>query len=38
VFVYAVRYDRAVALARDAVAVTTLLSVPAVFVIAAVLG
>ncbi len=38
VFVYAVRYNRAVALARDAVAVTTLLSVPAVLVIAAVLG
>lgn len=38
VFVYAVRYDRAVPLARDAIAVTTPLSVPVMLVVAAVLA
>jgi malonate transporter and related proteins len=38
VFVYAIRYDRAVALARDSVFITTLLSVPAIFVITYLLG
>ncbi|SDQ12538.1 AEC family transporter [Quadrisphaera sp. DSM 44207] len=38
VFVYAVRYDRAVQLARDAVLVTTVLAVPVLVVIALLLG
>jgi len=38
VFVYAVRYQRGVALARDAVAVTTPLAVPTVLIVAALLG
>jgi hypothetical protein len=35
IFVHAVRYDRAVLVARDAIFVTTVLSVPTLFVIAA---
>lgn len=38
VFVYAVRYDRAVPLARDAVLLTTVLSIPVLVVIAVLLG
>jgi malonate transporter and related proteins len=38
VFVYAVRYDRAIPLARDAVAVTTLLSIPVMIVITSLLA
>lgn len=38
VFVYAVRYNRAIALARDAVFVTTIASVPSILIIAALLG
>jgi malonate transporter and related proteins len=38
VFVYAVRYDRAVPLARDAVLVTTVLSIPVLLVVAVLLG
>jgi len=38
VFTHAVRYDRAVILARDAIFVSTLLSVPVLIVIAALLG
>ena len=38
VFVYAVRYDRAVALARDAVLLTTVLSLPVLLVVALLLG
>ena len=38
IFVHAVRYDRGVVLARDAVFATTVLSVPAITVIAALLA
>jgi malonate transporter and related proteins len=38
VFVYAVRYDRSVPLARDAIALTTLVSVPVLVLIAALLA
>ncbi|MGH8967174.1 MAG: AEC family transporter, partial [Actinomycetes bacterium] len=38
IFVHATRYDRATILARDAIFVTTLLSVPTLFVIAALLA
>lgn len=38
VFIYAVKYGRAVALAREAVLVTTILSVPVVVAIAALVG
>jgi predicted permease len=38
VFVYAVRYNRAIALARDSVFVTTLAAVPSILLIAALLG
>ena len=38
VFVYAVRYDRAIPLARDAVAVTTVLSIPVMIVITSLLA
>jgi len=37
IFVHATRYDRAVVLARDAIFLTTVLSVPAIFVITALL-
>jgi hypothetical protein len=37
IFVHATRYDRGVVLARDSIFVTTVLSVPAVFIIATVL-
>ncbi|HET8717972.1 MAG TPA: AEC family transporter [Nocardioidaceae bacterium] len=38
IFVHATRYDRGVVLARDSIFVTTILSVPALFVIAALLA
>ncbi len=38
IFVHATRYDRAVLLARDSIFVTTILSVPALFAIAALLA
>jgi malonate transporter and related proteins len=38
VFVYATAYDRGIALARDAVLVSTVLSVPVLVVVAVVLG
>jgi malonate transporter len=38
IFVHATRYDRAVMVARDSIFVTTVLSVPALFVVAAVLA
>ncbi|MDO9380668.1 MAG: AEC family transporter [Nocardioidaceae bacterium] len=38
IFVYASRYDRGVALSRDAIFATTVLAVPVVLVVAAVLG
>ncbi|MEN9621379.1 MAG: hypothetical protein RL499_1572, partial [Actinomycetota bacterium] len=38
VFNYAMRYDRAVVMARDAVLITTVLSVPALVVVAALLA
>jgi hypothetical protein len=38
IFVYALRYDRAVILARDSIFVTTILAVPALLVIAALLA
>ncbi len=38
VFTYAYRYDRGTALARDTILVTTVLSIPALLVIAALLA
>ncbi len=37
IFVHATRYDRGVVLARDAIFLTTVLSVPVIFVITALL-
>ena len=38
IFIHATRYDQAVLVARDAIFVTTVLSVPALFVVAALLA